>query len=136
MALGLVKSPDALLQSEEGFVDLGAVNSCLLVGVFDIGATFGSGEVDEGHLPPGFVAGFEVELEDRMRSGGVHIGPSATAHPNSRPNFNNLLNCVDVHGLFSGDPDNIDPLLAVHPQGQLFPLVQEVIQLPTVDLEE
>ena len=136
VALGLVEGSDALLQGEEGFVDLGAIDPCLFVGVLDICSPLGPGEVDEGHLPHGLVAGFEVELEDRVGSRGVHIGPSAPALPNSGPDLDDLLDRVNVHGSLFGDPDDVDLLLSVHPQGQLFPLVQEVVQLAAVDLEE
>lgn len=64
MALVLVQSPNALLESQETLVDFGSVHPGLLVGLDRIGASFVSSQIYEGKLPDEVLLVLESDLKD------------------------------------------------------------------------
>ena len=136
MALGLVEGADALFEGEEGFVDLSSINPSLLIRVLYISPSLRPSQINKRHFPHRFFPMLKLELKNRMGSRRVHIGPSRPGNANRGAYLNNLQHRMDVHGPFFRDSNNIDLFFPVHPQRQLFSLIQQVIQLPTVDLKK
>ena len=78
----------------------------------------------------------ELELEDGVRPRRVRVGTSDAACALLEAkchDAHNLLDCIDRRFCYSHD---VDSLLAVFATVQGRPLVQQVVQLPTVDFVE
>lgn len=83
MSFPLVQSSYALLQSEQGFVDLGPIYFRLFVLVHVVSSPFVASQINERHLRKYFLAVFYVYLHDSMRPGRVRIGGILRGYPQS-----------------------------------------------------
>lgn len=62
MCLVLVEGPDALLQGQQGFIDLSPIHPGLLVLVLHVGASLTAGQVDEGEFTVQLFAVLDAQL--------------------------------------------------------------------------
>jgi len=74
MSFTLVQSPDALLQRQQRFIDLGSIDSSLLVHIHVISTPFVASQVNKGDLAEELLAIFQRYLKNGVRTGGISIG--------------------------------------------------------------
>lgn len=78
----------------------------------------------------------EVDLHDRMRPRGVGIGAVLARDPHAGAVGNHVHELPGAGDPLRGEPDDVDVLLGVLPGLQDLAGVEQVEQLPTVDLIE
>mmetsp|Transcript_80624 Transcript_80624/g.261295 ORF Transcript_80624/g.261295 Transcript_80624/m.261295 type:complete len:330 (-) Transcript_80624:231-1220(-) len=142
----LVQRADALLQGQQGLVDLRAVHARLAVRVERVGPALAAGQVDEGDLavlqwgPPAVLAlvprVLEADLQDRVGPRGVHVRARDARGAAVQPELDDLHELLHVlHGvLLQADDDDVG--LGVLAGVQDLPVVQQVEELAAVDLVE
>jgi len=136
VVFSLVQRPDALLEGQQALIDLRAVDLGLLVLVDCVGAPLAAGQIDETDLSRRLLAQPQLDLEDGVRARRIGIGAILAGDSHARAIGNDLHEFARSGHSFGGEADDVDVLLGVLPRLQQLALVEQVEQLPAVDLVE
>mmetsp|Transcript_37025 Transcript_37025/g.70994 ORF Transcript_37025/g.70994 Transcript_37025/m.70994 type:complete len:279 (-) Transcript_37025:1193-2029(-) len=154
-----VQRTNALLQRQEGLVDLRPLHARLAVVVRRVRAALAPREVDEGELAPeaalerlrlvaqvarGNLLGaaararglLEHQLQDGVRAGRVAVGARAARAARRRPQLNQLLHLLQAEHLVLLQSHDAHVLAAVLAHRQLLAALQQIEDFASVDFKE
>lgn len=126
MILALIERADALLQSQQAFVDLSPVDLSLLVLLEGVGSPLATGQVDERELALGLLPQPQLYLQYCVRARGVGICAVLARYPQGRPLAYCRHELLGTGDLLDSKPNDVDILACIFPGLQLLPPVKEI----------